>query len=193
MSKHTQSNGQRTNSKGGSFVSALCNVIGTLMLVAVIITYLPLTVPRFMGYEIYEVVSGSMEPSIPVGSVVYVRACDPVGLQVDDVIAFWSGDSTVTHRVVQNRAVTGELVTKGDANLREDIKTVEYDDVVGRVERHFPVIGHLMSLYASMIGKIYVLAFAACGAMLNILAGRIRERRREQLLKRLERETRDNG
>ena len=33
-----------------------------------------------------------------------------------------------------------------------------------------------MRVYTSNIGKIYVLAFAACGAMLNMLAGRLRGR-----------------
>lgn len=193
MKHAAQSNGQRAGSKGGSFISALCNIIGTLMIVAVILTYLPLSLPRLMGYEIYEVVSGSMEPEIPVGSVVYVKPTAPVELEPEDVIAFWSGGTTVTHRVVQNRTVEGELVTKGDANKTEDLHTVPYDDVIGRVQRHFPMVGHLMSLYASTIGKVYVLCFAACGAMLNILAGRMRERQRERLRASVEKELRGEG
>ncbi len=58
--------------RGGKLIPALCNLLGTLILVLVIASCLPLTVPRLFGYEIYEVVSGSMEPEIPVGSVIYV-------------------------------------------------------------------------------------------------------------------------
>ena len=63
------------------YFPALCSVIGTLMLLVVIAAALPLTVPNFMGYEIYNVVSGSMEPTVPVGSIIYVKEIDPVEVQ----------------------------------------------------------------------------------------------------------------
>ena len=55
---------------------------------------------------------------------------------------------------------------------------VPYAAVIGRVTAHFPVLGELMEVYTSTIGKIYAVCFAACGAMFNILAGRLRERNR---------------
>jgi len=170
---------KESGKKGGKVIPALCNFFGVLILLAVILSCLPLTIPRYMGYEIYNVVSGSMEPEIPVGSVIYVAVTDPEDIQESDVIAFRSNGSVVTHRVVQNRLVEGEFVTKGDANAAEDMNTVPYINLIGRVEYHFPVIGQLMVLYTSNIGKAYVICFAACGAMLNMLAGRLRARNRE--------------
>lgn len=155
---------------------AFCNVAGTLMLVCVILSCLPLTIPRFLGYEIYTVVSGSMEPAIPVGSAVYVAETAPEEIQDGDVIAFVSEGSVVTHRVVRNRLVEGEFVTRGDANDAEDMHPIDYEDLIGRVEYHVPFIGQLMVLYTGTVGKIYVICFAACGAMLNMLAGRLRDR-----------------
>ena len=55
-----------------------------------------------------------------------------------------------------------------------------YEALKGRVARHYPVLGELMVLYASRTGKAYLICFAACGAMFNILASRMRERRRQQ-------------
>jgi signal peptidase I len=55
------------------YVPAFCSLIGTLMLLVVIAAALPLTVPNFMGYDVYNVVSGSMEPTIPIGSIIYVK------------------------------------------------------------------------------------------------------------------------
>ena len=176
MKDKTLADTRRTAGKGGRFIPALCNLFGTLILLLVIASCLPMTVPRLMGYEIYEVVSGSMEPEIPVGSVVYVKETKPEDIQEGDVIAFWSGDSVITHRVTRNKLVEGEFATKGDANAAEDIRTVAYSELIGRVTYHFPVIGELMRLYTSNIGKIYVIAFAACGAMLNMLASRLRDR-----------------
>lgn len=98
--------------KGGKWFPALCSVLGTLILLGIIAAFLPLTVPRFLGYEIYEVVSGSMEPEIPVGSVLYVAPSAPEEIEAGDVIAYRKGDSVVTHRVEENRYVEGEFVTK---------------------------------------------------------------------------------
>lgn len=164
--------------RGGKIVPALCNIVGTLMLLLVIASCLPLTVPRLFGYEIFNVVSGSMEPEIPVGSLVYVEQADPEEIQEGDVIAFNSIHSVITHRVVRNRQVEGQFVTKGDANAGEDINTVPHANLIGRVKYHFPVVGNLMVLYTSTMGKMYVICFAACGAMLNMLASRLRDRRK---------------
>jgi len=181
-----EKNKSRANS--GSFKAFLCNLIGFLMLAAVIATALPLTIPRYMGYEIYEVISGSMEPSIPVGSVVYVSATAPEDVKEGEVIAFTDEGSVVTHRVRENRFVVGEFITKGDANAQEDLAPIPYSALIGRVAFSVPVVGRFLAVYASRVGKIYALVFAACGVMFNLLAGRIRERRREKLRRSLESE-----
>lgn len=168
----------RRSAKGGRVIPALCNVAGILILLSVIISCLPVTVPRLMGYEIYDVVSGSMEPEIPVGSILYVEGLAPEDVEEGDVIAFWSNGSVVAHRVVKNKVVEGTFITKGDANAREDMNDIEYEALIGRVKAHYPLLGHLTALYGSRVGKVYVICFAACGAMFNMLAGRLRERRR---------------
>lgn len=163
----------------GKIIPALCNILGTLILASVILTCIPITIPRLMGYEVYNIVSGSMEPSIPVGSLVYVQAAVPSDIREGEVIAYHGGGSTITHRVVQNRLVEGEFITKGDANDQEDINTVPYTSLVGRVKYHVPVVGRFLVIYTSGLGKIYVICFAACGAMFNMLAGRLRSRARK--------------
>lgn len=181
MSGQTQPKERRSPRKGGGFLPALCNILGTLILLAVLAAVLPATLPRLFGYEIYNVLTGSMEPEIPVGSILYVKAAPPEEIGEGDVIAFNASDATiVTHRVVKNRLVEGEFVTKGDANAGEDLDTVDYARLIGRVEYHFPVLGGLMSLYTTGVGKAYVVCFAACGAMLNLLGSRIRDNRRDE-------------
>lgn len=169
------------------YVPAFCTLIGTLMLLVVIAAAIPLSVPEFMGYEIYNVVSGSMEPTIPIGSIIYVKPSDPVDIEKGDIIAFESGDSIVMHRVIQNDVINGEFTTKGDANAAEDINEVRYKNLVGVVAYHIPVLGQLLILYASSLGKICMISFAACGALLNILASRfsdyLKYEREEERLK----------
>ena len=172
----TAPNGRRA--KGGKLIPALCNIAGTLILLSVIGTCLPVTIPQLMGYEVYNVVSGSMEPEIPIGSAIYVEPMEPEAVEEGDVIAFQSGDSVIAHRVVQNQKVEGFFKTKGDANAGEDMNDVDYAALIGRVAAHYPLLGQMLVLYTSNIGKAYAVCFAACGAMLNILAGRLRERAR---------------
>lgn len=159
---------------------AFCNLIGILILLVVILSCLPVAVPRFLGLDSYNVVSGSMEPEIPVGSIIYVEPVEPVAVKEGDVIAFQSGDSVIAHRVTKNQQVEGQFTTKGDANAAEDMNTVPYGALLGRVKKHYPMLGALLGLYSSTVGKVYVLCFAACGAMLNILAGRIRARNQQK-------------
>lgn len=163
--------------QGGRILPALCTVFGTLILILVIAVCVPVTVPKLMGYEIYNIVSGSMEPEIPIGSVIYVKTAAPESIQDGDIIAFGSGDSVISHRVVKNQTVEGEFTTKGDANAEADMNPVPYEALIGKVEFHLPVLGAFLAILTSTVGKVYVLALAACGAMLNILAGRMRGNR----------------
>lgn len=183
MSNKTLPSAQRPEKKGGKFIPALCNILGTLILVLVILIALPLSLPRFFGYEIFHVVSGSMEPAIPVDSVVYVEPVDPLDVEPEDVIAFWDNGTAVTHRVMENHTFMGEFITKGDANEQEDINPTPYSALIGRVRIHFPVLGQFMTLFASNVGKGYLLCLAACGVMFNMLAGRMREHGRERVRK----------
>lgn len=130
-----------------------------------------------MGYEIYNVVSGSMEPEIPVGSVIYVKAVSPETVEEGDIIAFTSGVSVISHRVVSNQTVEGKFTTKGDANAENDMNPVGYGgpDRPGRV----PSAGTgRVSCYPDKHASVrfVILTLGACGVMLNILAGRMRGR-----------------
>lgn len=166
--------------KGGGLAPALCNVLGTGILLIVIALCLPLCVPAFTEYEVYNVVSGSMEPEMPIGSLALVEPIEPTAVREGDVIAFHSGESVITHRVTQNHTFEGEFVTKGDANEEEDMRAIPYEALIGQVIWHIPMVGGILALLTGTVGKLYLLAFAFCGVMFNMLAGRIRARREEE-------------
>lgn len=172
--------GAKTSAKrrcGSGALPALCNLLGTLILLAVILTYLPLSAPRLIGVEAYHVESGSMAPELPQGSAAFVRAAEATEIAPGDVIAFRTEDAVVLHRVVQNRVVEGEFVTKGDANPAEDPTPVPYSALCGRLVWHVPVLGGLLALYATPVGKLYALLLAGSGVLFHLLAGRLRARR----------------
>lgn len=160
--------------KGRRLAAALCSAVGLLMLAAVILACLPVPLSRLAGYEVYAVVSGSMEPAIPVGSAVWVRPADPAGLQPGQVIAFYRGETVVVHRLIERDADTGRLTTRGDANNGVDPEQVGYSQVIGRVEGQLPGFGALLNLYTRGMGRVYMVCFAACGALLNLVAARLR-------------------
>lgn len=57
-------------------------------------------VPRAFGYTPYTVLSGSMEPELPVGSMVFVHQVDPTDIAVGDNATFYRSDgAVVTHQV----------------------------------------------------------------------------------------------
>lgn len=163
-------------SKGGNFISVLCKIIGIIIILLVIAASLVLIVPRAMGYEAYNVETGSMSPEIPAGSIIFVKNTAPEDIKEGDVITFTSGASMVTHRVVENNKSDREFVTKGDANETQDITPVSYNAFIGKVEKHYPVIGRLLAVYSSMTGKIFVLAFTAGGVLLFILGSTLKKK-----------------
>lgn len=165
---------------GRGIVAAACNVVGTGLLLLVILSSLSTMIARQLGYEPYAIVSGSMEPAIPTGSMAYVTECAPESVADGDVIAFLDmrGD-VVVHRVVRNRLVEGEFVTKGDANAEKDMNPIPYNCLIGRVQLSLPFAGYASSLYASQAGKVYAVCIALCGAMLNVVASKVRGSKKE--------------
>ncbi len=149
----------------------ICNITGGLLLILVILLCIPLTIPRLFGCEIYHVISGSMEPAIPTGSVVYVKEIEASDLQKDDVIAYYSSDENgaiITHRIVQNRVVSGEFITKGDANEKEDLTPVTYDRLIGKVVLSIPFLGRVLTMISGTSGKIFVACLIVLASFLTM-------------------------
>ena len=102
---------------------SICNMAGTGLIIIMIALCSLLVLPGIFGYQMYNVITGSMEPSIPVGSLIYVNVMGPEEIREKDVIAFYSSveeGSIITHRVVMNNVVSGTFNTKGDANDGDD-------------------------------------------------------------------------
>lgn len=115
--------------------------------------------PQFMGFSVLQVVTGSMEPEIPVGSVVLARKTNASELREGDVIAFYSSDPQIsgavnTHRIVERVDEDGALsfVTKGDANPAADYYPVIPENVVGKVVFHSRILGLIAGFAGNKLG-----------------------------------------
>ncbi|MBR4462019.1 MAG: signal peptidase I [Erysipelotrichaceae bacterium] len=148
--------------------------IASLVIIGVILVLIPLSVPRLLGYETFNVISGSMEPELPVGSLLLVKKTSEAELSQGDIIAFYSNGTIVTHRVVSNNVYEQKLKTKGDANADEDIGDVAYSEVIGKVMHHYPYLGSLGEYFSSVSGKLSLAELLICAVLVYVVAGRIR-------------------
>ena len=165
------------SSEGGKTKKGLTvflRTLSVLLILAAILPVLLLTAPRLAGCQLFDVVSGSMEPEIPVGSMVFVQAAQPETLAPGDVIAFQKNGAVITHRVTENDAAAALLHTKGDANAEEDLQTVPYGDVIGIVTGHAPFVGYAGRLITGIYGKMVLVALLGLGVLAGHLAGRIK-------------------
>lgn len=143
----------------------ICKVLSTIIMVVLLILAVLLIGPKLLGFQGYAVLSGSMEPDIPVGSIVYDKEVEPETLKTGDVITYQLSDNTlVTHRIISIDENTEEIITKGDANDVEDGAPVSYSKVVGKMSFSVPLIG-----YITIYGKTKLGIAAVCGVIVVLL------------------------
>jgi signal peptidase I len=129
-------------------------VVATVMVaLAVILPLLPIK----GNYKIMAVLSGSMEPSIKTGGVVFVKP-EP-DYHAGDVISFSvaAGNKvSTTHRIVEVKTEGGKTtyITKGDANSEADNGEVDKRNVVGKVIFALPYAGYLLAFIRQPMGFI---------------------------------------
>ena len=180
VERHTETDtGRKKHKRKLTPLGKFLDVTGTVILVVSILLCLGLAAPRLAGIDSYVVVSGSMEPAIPVGSMVYSRPVDPATLQPGDIIVFYGSNQDasvpVTHRVVENHTETGEIITKGDANANADMQPAAYINIAGKVVAHIPKLGLPASLLATLTGKIALAMLIISGYLLTEIGGRLRK------------------
>ena len=159
------------------------SAVATALLLAVMAVALPFSVPKLFGYQIYNVLTQSMEPAMPVGSAIYVKRCDPQALRQGEIITFRLSEATglvQTHRVVENDTQAKQLITKGDANALPDVDPVSYERVVGKVVVCIPVLGTVSEMLHSGPGVTACVAIFALAIILWTLADKTKKRERSK-------------
>ena len=123
-------------------------------------------VPQVLGYSVFRVMTGSMEPEIREDSLLVVKKTPPEDIAPGDVISFFSPDPMLegavnTHRVVRIERENGRIrfITKGDANMIEDTYPVDVSALVGRAVFESYALGKTVSLLSNplVFGTIILL------------------------------------
>ena len=146
--------------------------VQTLLLIAVVAIIAALfSAIVFFDMNPYVILSGSMEPELPVGSLCMID-CQQKEPDEGDIISYKAGDSFITHRVVE---VTDEgYVTKGDANDSKDPGVVKPKQVFGTCVFSIPKAGYAVMFLRSLKGIVLTITFVICFSLL----GRLLENRR---------------
>jgi signal peptidase len=146
----------------GYVALALClALLGSLLTVAA---------TNLLGYSSYVIYSGSMAPTVKVGSLLLTRPADVEDLRVGDVITYRSpgNHTTLTHRIVSIRQEDGDWVfkTKGDASLQPDPREVILRGQVSKMAFDIPYLGYVVDFAKSIQGVVLLLLVPAAGLLL---------------------------
>ncbi len=156
-------------------VKKIWNVSTTVLVTMVAILAILLAGVRIFGFQVFTVLSGSMEPNYPTGSLIYVKNVDYRELESGDVITFMLDENTVaTHRIVgvvpdEQDASVIRYRTKGDANNAEDGKLVHYKNVIGTPVVTIPYMGYVANFIQNPPGSYIAMSIGAILLMLVFL------------------------
>ena len=149
------------------------NGVTSIVVVLVVVLALLLVGVRLIGLRPLTVLSGSMEPTYHVGSLIYVKEVDYKELKVGDPITYMvSEDTIVTHRIIEVLVDEAEpdtirYFTKGDANNAADGSSVHYKNIIGKPVFSIPYLGYV-SHYIQNPPGMYV-AISATAVLLLLV------------------------
>lgn len=108
----------------------------------------------------YVITSGSMQPSIPVGSIVIAQSEN--SYSVGDIVTFKpteNKDHNVTHRIVGYEG--NMFITKGDANQDPDLGRIESSQIAGKKVLTIPYLGYLVNFAKTPQGFVILVIIPA--------------------------------
>lgn len=148
-------------------VKKIWDTVTTVLVVLVVIFAVFLMGSRLLGMQVFNVMSGSMEPTYSVGDLLYVKSVDPDSVRVGDPITFVLNEDLMvaTHRVVKVDRENRQFITKGDANETEDAAPVHFNNLVGVPVFAIPLLGYVSAYIQSPPGM-----YVAMGLVIVLLA-----------------------
>ena len=156
----------------GKKLKRILNCLSSIFVAVAVLLTIALVGVRLVGLQPYVVLSGSMEPTYHVGSLIYVKSADYKTLEVGDPITYMvSEDTVVTHRIIEvlideENPDTIRYFTKGDANDTADGTSVHYKNIIGKPVFSIPYLGYVSNYIQNPPGMYVAIA---AGAILILL------------------------
>lgn len=169
----------------GWLIQAASWFVTSLILLVLVVAVL---IPRLAGATPYTILTGSMAPGMPPGTLVVVKPVDASDIAIGDVITYQlrSGERTVvTHRVVAiGFDGRGDRVfrTQGDANAVPDAEAVMPVQIKGERWYAIPWIGHVSNALtaAQRQTAVVVVAFGLLVYAASMFTAAARNRGRQE-------------
>lgn len=157
-------------------LKSILKIAGSLFfwaLALVLLLFLGAALPIQNNYKIMAVLSGSMAPAIPTGSLVLV--VPQSHYKTGEVVTFTGGQIPTTHRITEVRADNGQSFysTKGDANNAADFGQISQKQILGKVFLSVPLAGYLVSLLKTKTGFFVLVGLPAIWLIISEI-GKIR-------------------
>lgn len=136
-------------------------IVSMTLVVLTVVCAVFLTGSRLLGYQVYTVITGSMEPELNVGDLIYVKSVKNIhDIRVGDDLTFVLNEDLVvaTHRVVRIDAEKQHIYTKGIANEIEDDAPVHFKNVIGTVSFSLPLLGYVANFIQNPPGMYISIA-----------------------------------
>ena len=171
MEQQEQVNNKKVNlRKIIKIVTSVILVLALVLCVVVVSQVLSQGYVSVFGYSVFRVVTPSMEPTLPVNTLLLAQEVPISDIQVNDIIVFRSKASNmlgavITHRVIgihPDAAGNIHLETKGDNNNSPDGSFVEEKNLIGRVMNHTSennIFSDIMGALTSPIGFLAFIVF----------------------------------
>ena len=149
------------------------NIIFWLITICLVLMIGLIAVPKLFGVEFRAVVTGSMTPELPVGSLVVIVPTKAENINIGDDVAFVDpGSRVITHRVVEIDREKNEFTTWGIANAPAATdRPSRYENILGVVRWHAPHLGKAFSLVSTTSGKIIAVTAIASMCLIYSLIG----------------------
>ncbi|GAB3410787.1 hypothetical protein GCM10027515_31550 [Schumannella luteola] len=187
-SKPTRAVAAKPEKRRGPLHYVGVTISAALLLFVAIVALLVVAIPAATGSTPYTVLTSSMEPKYPAGTLVVIKPVAAENVQVGDVITYQlhSGEpEVVTHRVIAiDNPIGGErtFTTKGDNNDIADAAPVREVQVRGELWYAVPLIGWVNNVInggtrAVIIPIAAVVLFGYAGWM---FVGSVLDRRRRR-------------
>ena len=132
-----------------------------------------------IGIEPFVVESGSMEPTIETGSLVFINKNISYDEIINnDIVAFYiETGAKVVHRVIN---VTNDgFETKGDSNASSDGISTTRNNYIGKSVFSIPKAGYIVKLMQTKRGKIVVITMIIVLILAGILIGKPSNKKKE--------------
>ncbi|MBE7001738.1 MAG: signal peptidase I [Ruminococcaceae bacterium] len=148
--------------KIGSSLATLACVMAVLLCLLIVAQVYTQGYVKIAGFSVFRVVTGSMEPNIPVGSLLLSQQTPISEIEKEDIVCFVSKEpptkgKIITHRVVSVTKQADETIlleTQGDANLIADRYYVTSENLIGKVAWHTKEGNLMAALMGFLTNKV---------------------------------------